>query len=337
LSVSPFDPFHVVQATCAACNVLAMTRCNQELRVVIVLSTYNGERFLPEQLESLLAQSHQNWVLHWRDDGSSDGTVALMERFTRRAGESRCVHLCEPAGRMGPTGSFLALLRAVHGALHPGDVLAFADQDDVWLPEKLERGVLALSTVPDGVPGLYCARQILVDARLHRIGLSVPVAAPCGFPAALAQNVATGCTLMLNRAAARLVAASRPAPPTLHDWWCYLLVTAAGGQLVQDSEPVILYRQHRRNVVGAPTSMGRRALAALWRGPSVFMAVLRANVAALLAQPELLSDQARADVAAIEQALQGGLRRRWSVLRMPGLARQNWAETILFRCWFLIG
>jgi hypothetical protein len=65
--------------------------------------------------------------------------------------------------------------------------------------------------------------------------------------------------------------------------------------------------------------------------------VLRANVAALLAQPELLSDQARADVAAIERALQGGLWRRWSVLRMPGLARQNWAETVLFRCWFLIG
>jgi len=89
--------------------------------------------------------------------------------------------------------------------------------------------------------------------------------------------------------------------------------------------------------VGAPTSMGRRALAALWRGPSVFMTVLRANVAALLAQPELLSDKARADVAAIEQALQGGLWRRWAVLRMPGLERQNWAETILFRCWFLIG
>ena len=84
--------------------------------------------------------------------------------------------------------------------------------------------------------------------------------------------------------------------------------------------------------------MGRRALAALWRGPSCFMAVLRANVAALLAQPEvLLSDQARADVAAIERALQGGLRRRWSVLRMPGLTRQNWAETVLFRRWFLIG
>jgi hypothetical protein len=314
-----------------------MTESNQQLRVVIVLSTFNGERFLPEQLESLLEQSHRNWVLHWRDDGSSDRTVELMERFSRQAGASRCVRLTDPPGRLGPTASFHALVQAVHGTLRPGDVLAFADQDDVWLPEKLERGLAALSRVADGVPGLYCARQILVDATLHRIGLSVPVAAPCGFPAALAQNVATGCTLMLNHVAARLVGISRPAPATLHDWWCYLLVTAAGGQLVQDPEPVVLYRQHRLNVVGAPTSMGRRALAALWRGPSVFMTVLRANVAALLAQPELLSDKARADVTAIERALQGGLRRRWAVLRMPGLERQNWAETILFRCWFLIG
>jgi len=305
--------------------------------VVVVLSTYNGERFLPEQLESLLVQTHRNWRLYWRDDGSSDGTVGLMERFTARAGEHRCIRLVAPAGRLGPTGSYLALLRAAQAALRPGDALAFADQDDVWLPEKLERGAKALGTLPDAVPGLYCARQILVDAELHRIGTSGPVGTPCAFPAALTQNVATGCTVMLNRAASRLVAASRPATATLHDWWCYLLVSAAGGQMVQDSEPVVLYRQHRRNVVGAPTSMGRRALAALWRGPSCFMEIMRANVAALLAHPELLTEKARADAAAIERALQGGLRRRWSVLRMPGLVRQTWAETFLFRCWFLIG
>ena len=90
-----------------------------------------------------------------------------------------------------------------------------------------------------------------------------------GFPAALTQNVATGCTVMLNRPAARLVAASRPSTGTLHDWWAYLLVTAAGGRLVQDEEPVVLYRQHAQNLVGAPASMVSRAIAALRRGGRV--------------------------------------------------------------------
>ena len=94
-----------------------------------------------------------------------------------------------------------------------------------------------------------------MDARLQRLGISGPLSRPAGFPASLTQNVATGCTVMLNRAAARLVAASRPSTGTLHDWWAYLLVTAAGGRLIQDEEPVVLYRQHAQNLVGAPASM----------------------------------------------------------------------------------
>ena len=299
-------------------------------RVAVLLSTHNGAEFLGAQLDSLVAQTCTDWRLHWRDDGSSDATAALMQRFRHGPGRGRVV--VHPPGRLGVTASYLALLRAADA-----EFVAFADQDDVWLPDKLARGVRALGAVPPGVPALYCARQVLVDAGLRRLGLSCAVRRPAGFPAALTQNIATGCTVMLNRAAARLVAGSRQPGSTLHDWWSYLVVAAAGGTLLLDETPTVLYRQHPANLVGAPRSMTRRAVAALRRGPGVFMGVLRDHVAALASQPHLLCPEARAALGVIDAALREGPRRRVAALRLPGLHRQTWQETLLFRVWFMMG
>ena len=301
--------------------------------VAILLSTYNGERFLREQLDSLLSQSHTAWTLFWRDDGSSDDTVGIMEAFGRGPGRGHCVALNDGRGHLGATQSFLALLRCA-----PREAtVAFADQDDVWLPHKLTRGLDALRAAGDDRPALYFARQVLVDERLARLGLSFRLRRPPDFLASLTQNVATGCTMMLNPRAAGLVARSRAPLATLHDWWSYLLIAAADGRLVVDDTPVVLYRQHASNAVGAPLSLSRRGLAALRRGPDVFMGVFRSHLATLMEQPELLSPQARRDVELIAGAMRGGPGRRLLALRLKGLRRQTWQETLLFRCWFLIG
>jgi glycosyltransferase involved in cell wall biosynthesis len=306
-------------------------------RVAILLSTYNGADYLADLLDSLLAQEFTGWTLFWRDDGSADATVAMMQAFAERVGPARCVHVVAPHGRQGVLGSFLALLRAALPTLAPGDAAAFADQDDVWLPHKLARAVAALQAVPEATPVLYCARQVLVDATLRRIGESPRFARRPGFPAALTQNVATGCTIMLNRAAAALVAESRPPPGSLHDWWSYLLVAACGGRIIADDEPTILYRQHGGNTIGSSTSKLRRALAAAWRGPGAFMADCTRHLEGLAAHADLLTPAARRDVAVLREALAGGRLRRIAALRMPGLRRNHWAEGLLFRLWFLIG
>lgn len=300
-------------------------------RIAVLLSTYDGAAYLGDQLASLLAQTCPHWTLLWRDDGSTDGTPEIMATWMRGAGKGRCVAV-GPEGRLGPTPSFMALLRAAGDA----DFVAFADQDDVWLPDKLARGAAALDAVPPGTPALYCARQVLVDAALGRIGVSAPIR-PLGFPAALTQNVATGCTVMMNRDAATLVAGSEPPSTSLHDWWSYLVVAASGGRLIVDPEPVVLYRQHPGNLVGSPPSAGRRAAAALRRGPGVFMHVLRENVAALRAQPGLVSSPNRAVLERIHCGLAGGPAARLLALGTPGLRRQTLAETVLFRLWFLTG
>jgi glycosyltransferase involved in cell wall biosynthesis len=302
--------------------------------VSILLSTYNGGFYLADLLESLRAQTYAGWRLFWRDDGSSDATVATMQAF---ATCEDCVQIVEPGGRLGVLNSFMALLRSVAPGLGAGDFAAFADQDDVWLPEKLARGVAALRDVSAGVPAMYCARQVLVDRALHRIGLSPPLPAAPEFPAALTQNIATGCTVLLNRAAALLIAASRPPAGALHDWWCYLLIAAAGGRVLTDAEPVILYRQHGGNVVGAPRSWPRRALAALRRGPAPFMADFRRHLDALAAHGDMLSPAARGEVMMLQQALAGGVRPRLAALRGGGLRRREWSEGLLFRLWFLLG
>lgn len=304
-------------------------------RVAILLSTYNGATFLPEQLRSFTAQTHKNWILLWRDDGSSDDTVAIMETFI--ASRQGCMRVQNPAGRVGAAASFLSLLRSAHGMLHASDLVAFSDQDDVWLPCKLARGVAALSRIQEARPALYCARQVLVDRSLNRIGESPKILRDPAFPASLAQNIAVGCTVVLNSGAATLVAATLPLPVAYHDWWCYVLVTAAGGVCMHDDVTVILYRQHGGNAVGAPASALRRALAALWRGPTAFMALFRTHLAALMEHANLLPERARQDTIRLQSAMQGSPVKRWATLRSLNLQRQSWSETCIFYLWFILG
>ena len=299
-------------------------------RVAILLSTYNGARFLPAQLESFQRQTEPDWLLLWRDDGSSDATIDIMDAFAREIGAERCRRVVVP-GRLGVAGSFYALLAAA-GPL--GLPVAFSDQDDVWLPEKLARALGALDA-GEG-PVLYCSRQMLVDDGLDPIGPSAPFHRPPSFAAALTQNIATGCTIVLDPAAAALVAASTPPVGPLHDWWSYLLVTGAGGRVVADPEPTMLYRQHAANLVGAPSSRRHRAAAALRRGPDAYLAMLRANVAALR-RCDALTPSASRLVATLDHALHGGLLTRLRALFIRGLHRQTPLETALFRLWLLRG
>ncbi len=306
-------------------------------RVIILLATFNGGAYLNELIATFSAQTHQDWLVLWRDDGSSDDTVALLEAFTADVGPARCRRLATPFAHLGAAASFLALLRAALPLLGPRDAVAFADQDDVWLGDKLARGMAALGGVAAGRPALSCARQYLVDAQLNLLGQSPAIRRPPGFPAALAQNIATGCTILLNRPAAALVAGSAPPPTLLHDWWSYVLVTAAGGAVLVDPVPTVLYRQHGGNAVGAPAGLAGRARGAIRRGPGTFMRLFRDTLGALAARPELLTQAARADVARLRAALAGGRLRRLAALAMPGLSRQTVLETWAFRLWFLLG
>lgn len=300
--------------------------------IAILLSTYNGARFLPEQLESFERQTDDAWRIVWRDDGSTDDTRSIMAAFTARIGDHRCRETASSGTHLGAAQSFLSLLPEAADA----DAVAFADQDDVWLPDKLARARDALKAAGNQAM-LYCARQYLVDEHLQGHNLSILPGDKPGFPASLTQNIVHGNTMVMNRAAADLVARIPGPPGTVHDWWSYIVITACGGLVVIDPKPVVLYRQHRANLIGSPPSTLARAVAALRRGPGIFMTMMRRHVTQLAAHTEYLTDQARADIARIGDGLRGGVAPRSRALRCPGLKRQTELENMLFRLWFMIG
>ncbi|HEV7265852.1 MAG TPA: glycosyltransferase family 2 protein [Falsiroseomonas sp.] len=301
-------------------------------QTIILLSVFDGAEFLPAQLESLERQADRRWVLLWRDDGSRDGSARILEDFAARQTPDRVRRVAQPAGRVGAATSFLALLRAA-----PSDAAryAFCDQDDIWLPGKLLRASAGLETVPPGRPALYCTRQLLVDRELQRLGLSPDARRGPGLANALVQNIATGCTIVMNASARRHVLSGTPPPCTLHDWWTYLVVTATGGQVIFDPQPEILYRQHGANAVGSNASKLTRAMRALRRGPGAFLNAMAANMDALSACPGL-TPEARCTLDALGALRTGGFVARLRTLRRAGLCRQGFREDVLLRLWFTL-
>jgi glycosyltransferase involved in cell wall biosynthesis len=301
-----------------------------EPSLTILLSTYNGSRFLRDQLKSFCSQSFTNWTLYWRDDGSTDGSACIMRTFAAEQPQGRVIESPMSGPHFGAGHSFLTLLTEVVGS----QMVAFADQDDVWLENKLRYAVDHLLTANDG-PALYCARQYLVNDRLEVTRLSMMSSNRSSFPACLTQNVANGNTLVMNRQAADLVASMGQPEGTMHDWWSYITVAACGGKIIFDERPTIFYRLHGNNLIGSARPMPGRAWAALQRGPTVFLTMLRRHIQALGVHQSRLSPSARRDLERIWTALNGGMLARFRALRCPGFRRRTILENTLFMYWFM--
>jgi glycosyltransferase involved in cell wall biosynthesis len=216
-------------------------------KVAVLLSTYNGDKYLEEYLRSLSEQEWRNITLIVRDDGSSDKTLQILERYQKNFNFNFLILPSE--GNLGPAQSFFRLLE---GAGDGFDYYAFSDQDDVWLPEKISRAVNKLEPGPRNVPALYCSRLEYVDEGLNHLQWS-RIPRCIGYGNAIVENIATGCTVVLNRTARELISFRIPVNCLMHDWWCYLIVSCFG-QVVFDEHPGIKYRLHRSNRIGAATT-----------------------------------------------------------------------------------
>jgi glycosyltransferase involved in cell wall biosynthesis len=189
-----------------------------------------------------------------RDDGSSDGTLAVLARY---AGHWPSLAAPITGPNLGPAMSFLTLLSA---APDDFDYYAFCDQDDVWLPGKLARAALALGALDR--PALYCSAVMCVDQALRPLG-ERRIGGDASFEQLLFQNVAYGATVVINAAArAGIVARLPDGDVIMHDWWCALWA-AAFGVIIRDDEPGLLYRQHAANAVGASPDRSKELAAQL--------------------------------------------------------------------------
>lgn len=227
------------------------------MKIAVLMSTYNGEKYIREQLESILQQSvimeqlAQMQVVI-RDDGSKDGTIPIINTFMDGGGGVNIV--LERGGNLGVIASFFELIKNAPEA----DYYAFADQDDVWMPDKLESAVKLLQaeeqTCGAEIPLLYCGDTNLVDGSLNLIARENKNPRP-SFGNALVENICTGCTAVINRALLEKIRINVPNPNNIimHDWWLYLIAETYG-KTIFDSEPHMNYRQHGHNEWGVKTS-----------------------------------------------------------------------------------
>jgi glycosyltransferase involved in cell wall biosynthesis len=256
-------------------------------RVTVLLATYNGAAFLDEQLVSLAAQNVERLDIIASDDGSIDETVAILGDWKARWTKGVFTVVAGP--RQGVTENFRSLL------LRPdieGEYVAFCDQDDVWDRDKLSAGIGAIAGEPG--PALYGSRTRLVDAELRPIGTSRLFGHEPEFRNAIVQNITGGNTMVLNRTGFELVAEStRRTSFATHDWWCYLIVSGAGGRVHYDPVPRIAYRQHAHNLVGANRGARAWSKRASMTMRGEFARRNEANIAALDRCSDLLSDDAR--------------------------------------------
>ncbi len=298
------------------------------------MATRNGARHLPAQLASIAAQTHDDWSLVVSDDGSHDDSRALVRAFAARH-PGRDIRLVQGPGQ-GAAANFLNLLeRFAGGEQAPAVHVALADQDDVWMPHRLTRALKQLSGTGTGTApaagAVYASRTILTDPDLRPRGPSPRMRRGPSFANALVQNILAGNTIVLDPAAAGLLArtapAARAAGVPYHDWWIYQIASGAGARVILDDRPGLYYRQHEANTMGAHRGLpavlarARMVLGGDYRG------WIDANLRALDAVTPELAPPARALLAAFADWRRAGAGR--ASLRALGIHRQSPAGDML--------
>lgn len=217
--------------------------------VCILLSTYNGEKYLEEQLESLVRQEGVEIRILVRDDGSKDATCDILNKW--QAAHPGLIDFVQ-GENVGFAMSFTHLLQMAVVRYPEAEYFAFCDQDDVWLPEKLRVAVEKLEAEAKDIPVAYCSNTRLVDSNLQFIRMCWKKGeARLTKERALIQSFATGCTMVFNRRAAETYVSHLPEVVKVHDFLMYQLCMFLG-KVVYDENSYILYRQHGSNQIGQP-------------------------------------------------------------------------------------
>lgn len=213
-------------------------------RITVLMSTFNGAKYLRQQIESILHQQGVDVQLVVRDDGSTDGTVKILHSY-QQAGKIQ--YYSGP--NLRTARSFLNLL--AHSP--KSSYYAFSDQDDVWQPTKLARAVSKLrqSHCPSKIPLLYAGSFQMTDSELNVIQGGGSHYTTTTFANAIVYSCCTGCTMVMNRSLRDLVnSGGTPHHLLMHDDWIHKVCLAVGGQVIFDPVPMMYYRQHGNNVDG---------------------------------------------------------------------------------------
>ncbi len=203
------------------------------------MSTYNGEKYLEEQLDSIIKQKDVKVDILVRDDGSTDSTHKILNDWQAK-GKLKWY----TGENLKPARSFLKLLQDAEES----EYYAFSDQDDYWISDKLSTSLKMLSQYKN-VPAMYFSQTQLADKHLKQLD-SVIINPYLTFGEALVSQFVGGCTMVMNKKLRDIVVRYRPDYLTMHDVWIYNVALGIGAKVIFDPVPHMLYRQHGNNVVG---------------------------------------------------------------------------------------
>ena len=219
-----------------------------ETDVAILMSTYNGEKFIKEQIDSIINQTYDNWKLYIRDDGSTDNTLNIIKNYVE---SNSNIFVLSKDKNVGVIDSFFILLRNVNANFY-----MCCDQDDVWLSTKIEDTVKGLNCYFSN-PILVYTKKIIVDENLNKMGeekqiMTSRMKEP-SFSMLILDNIISGCSMGFNKKLRDIVIRSinlNHDGIIMHDWWIAILASYFGEIYFVDKDEM-LYRQHNGNVVGA--------------------------------------------------------------------------------------
>lgn len=210
-------------------------------KIAILMSTYNGEKYIEEQLNSLYMQSIKDFDIYIRDDGSSDNTIKIIDSYQQRYGN---INLDIGTKNLKPARSFMKIIMDIDDDY---EYYAFCDQDDVWNRDKLERAITQIGN--NNIPVLYCSNYQLVDADLNNLPDNGHHSSTDFYTSIIYSN-ATGCTIVFNRKLLKVLKLHYPQNVVMHDDWCHKVCLAIGGKVIYDNYKSLKYRQHGNNADG---------------------------------------------------------------------------------------
>lgn len=219
-------------------------------RVLVLMATYNGEKYLREQIDSILAQKDVDIFIKVADDRSTDGTAKILQEYKEKYSN---FEYAINQNNKGFTYNFLDLYFSVKDEKF--DYCAFSDQDDFWLENKVIEAIKMIDANPHQNGTLYCSNLTLVDTNLKPFGMQekkkILKAKKNSF---LISNVATGCTIVINRSFYDHSTKYYPENIHLHDYWLFLIALYSA-KSVYDFNSYIYYRQHQSNQIGSNKSV----------------------------------------------------------------------------------
>ena len=215
-------------------------------KVLVLMSTYNGASYIREQITTLLNQKKVDVLLLIRDDGSTDSTIDIIKDICKDHNNIKFIK----GENRGCPQSFLSLMEATQTIVADYDYIAFSDQDDIWLPEKLYQASLKIQDLPQDAPALYFSNLYITRGDYSQRSLMYESAPPINKSHLMVENFAAGCTIMFNKMALTTFLKLPVNNLIMHDkrliHMCMLL-----GNIIYDSNAYICYRQHEDNVIGA--------------------------------------------------------------------------------------